>query len=93
MPSANYLFDSIQTLGKSSATFVSLSTVTIAGANVFGDGDFTSTVTVNGNLYGGYFNSASVCTGLMATWGSTHRMPRAKPTRCRSRPPPITAEP
>ena len=66
-----YTFDSILAQGKSSMTFVSYSTVTIAGADVFGDGDFTSTVTVNGNFNGGYFSAADSCNGLTAVWGSS----------------------
>ena len=51
--SGSYTFDNIFMLGHSSMTFVSFSTVTITGANVFFEGDFTSTAGVNGNLYGG----------------------------------------
>ena len=65
-----YTFDSILSQHKSSATFVTFSTVTIAGANVFGDGDFTSTVTLNGNLYGGVLSNVT-SSGLTAAWGST----------------------
>ena len=66
----NVTLDSIFTQGKSSASFVSFSTVTIAGPNVFGDGDFTSTVTINGNLYGGVISNVTT-SSLTATWGSS----------------------
>ena len=69
--SGTYTFDSIFTQGKSSTTFVSYSTVTISPAgNVFGDGDFTSTVTINGNLYGGSISNVTAA-GLTATWGTS----------------------
>ena len=68
--SGSYTFDSILSQRKSSVIFVSFSTVAIAGANVFGDGDFTSTVTINGNLYGGVISNVT-SGGLTATWGSS----------------------
>jgi hypothetical protein len=67
----NYSFASFQFLGKSSTTFVSFSTVTISSTgNVFGDGDFTSTATVNGNLYGGFLSNVTA-SALTAKWGTT----------------------
>ena len=69
--SGTYTFDNVFMQGNSSMTFVSLSTVTIAGSDVFFDGDKTSTATVNGsNLYGGVI--ANVSSGsLVATWGTS----------------------
>jgi len=66
-----YTFDSIYTLNKSSIVFVSFSTVTISpNGNVFGDGDVTSTATINGNLYGGFISSVTQ-TSLTARWGTS----------------------
>ena len=68
--SGTYTFDSIFMQGSSSMTFVSFSTVTIAGSDVFFDGDFTSTATVNGNLYGGVISNVFT-SSLTATWGTS----------------------
>ena len=57
-------------LNASSMSFVSFSSVTIAGADVFFDGDKTSTATVNGNLYGGVISSVTIST-ITASWGSS----------------------
>src|SRR5207249_2253050 len=66
----NYILDSVQMLNKSSATFVTFSTVTIAGTNAFFDGNNSSTATVKGIIYGGSF--ISVTSGTISTqWGDT----------------------
>ncbi|MFA6004384.1 MAG: right-handed parallel beta-helix repeat-containing protein, partial [Elusimicrobiota bacterium] len=64
----DYTFDSVQALGTSSATFAYFSTVTIRGASAFFTGDYKSTATVLGNVYGGTI-TASGANFVNAQWG------------------------
>jgi len=62
-------FDSVYSVRKSSGAFLSFSTLTVKGENVFFDGDNTSTITVSGNVYGGSFPEVYI-SSFSVKWGA-----------------------